>query len=169
MLLQGTRTLVNKSKKVAMSAIGGGHIGTGHTKSSNTPKKVLVTGAGGQLGTELTQHLKGIFGDTNVIASDVKLTPSTARSGHFAYIDVTDYDTLAKVVLEYNVDIIVHLAALLSAVGEKNTKLAISVNNKGLENCLSWQQGIVCRSIPQAVLQRLAPALQKISLLIFVL
>jgi len=124
------------SQKAAASVAGGGYTGTGHVKSDNTPKKVLVTGAGGQIGTELTHHLKGIFGTNNVIASDVKMMPSIARGGNFSYVDVTDYDMLARVVLEYDVDIIVHLAALLSAVGEKNTKLAINVNNKGLENCL---------------------------------
>jgi len=118
------------------STFGGGYTGTGHLKNFNTPKKVLVTGAGGQIGTELVLHLKGIFGPENVIASDVKMMPSVARGGPFTYVDVTDYDMLARVVLEYDIDIIVHLAALLSAVGEKNPKLAIAVNNKGLENCL---------------------------------
>jgi len=115
---------------------GGGYTGTGHLKSGLTPKKVLVTGAAGQIGTELTTHLKTIFGNENVIASDVKMMPHLARGGPFTYVDATDYDMLARVVLEYDIDIIVHLAALLSAVGEKNPKLAMTVNNKGLENCL---------------------------------
>jgi len=118
------------------SIYGGGYTGTGHLKSGLTPKKVLVTGAAGQIGTELTMHLKTIFGNENVIASDVKMMPHNSKGGPFTYVDATDYDMLARVVLEYDIDIIVHLAALLSAVGEKNPKLAITVNNKGLENCL---------------------------------
>lgn len=115
---------------------GGGYTGTGHIQVKNKKKRVLITGAGGQIGGELAAKLRGIFGDQNVISSDVKMMSDGNRDHPFCYADVTDYDILARVVLENQVDIIVHLAALLSAVGERNPKLAYTVNNKGLENCL---------------------------------
>jgi len=94
-----------------------------------------VTGAAGQIGSELVSYFRDIFGVENVIASDVKMVPFMG-DGPFVYADVTNYDMLARVVLESGVDTIVHLAALLSAVAERNAKLAIAVNNKGLEHCL---------------------------------
>jgi threonine 3-dehydrogenase len=81
--------------------------------------------------------MREIYGRENIIASDVKQPPRAfADSGPFVYCDVVDYNTLARVCLEYNVDYIVHMASLLSAVGERNPQLAIQVNTRGLENVL---------------------------------
>jgi len=81
------------------------------------------------------------YGIENVIASDLKRSPSTipnSTNKHdcFQYADVTNFDQLAKIVADNNVTCVFHLAALLSAVGEQQPKLAIKVNNQGVENVL---------------------------------
>ena len=115
-------------------------------------RRVLVTGSSGQVGQELVPYLREAYGAENVIASDVK-PPSphalnramrTGGSGEqFVYVDVVDADNLARVVLENGIDTIVHLAAMLSAVGERNPQMALRVNMRGTENVLevARQQG----------------------------
>ena len=123
---------------------GGGYLQTGHRRQQlfdpTLPPRVLVTGASGQIGSELVPYLRSRYGEENVIASDVKM-PQFAEKVHynnglFVYTDVTDYNQLARVVLEYRIDWVFHLAALLSAVGEKQPQLAMKINNTGVENIL---------------------------------
>lgn len=100
-------------------------------------KKVLITGALGQIGSELTVHLRKIYGDDNVIASDIKPAATGALAGGlYEVIDVLKPEQLAAAVKKYNVNQIVHLAAILSAVGEQNPTLAWNVNMNGLFNVL---------------------------------
>ena len=99
------------------------------------PKRVLVTGAAGQIGTELVGYLEKYFGAGNVIASDVKLPPGNPTA-KFAYCDVLNFDMLSRVVLEQRISVIVHLASILSAIGEMNPQLAMKVNARGSENVL---------------------------------
>ncbi|MBL7064518.1 MAG: L-threonine 3-dehydrogenase [Anaerolineae bacterium] len=100
--------------------------------------KILVTGACGQIGSELTMALREKYGNENVIASGHKTEPSpTLRdSGPFAFIDVTRRETVEEIVNRYNIDTVYHLAAILSATGEKNPHLAWNVNINGLYNIL---------------------------------
>ena len=77
------------------------------------------------------------YGAENVIASDVRSAPPELMAGGpFHYLDVTQADQLARIVAERGVDTIVHLAALLSATGEKNPQLALQINNQGVTNVL---------------------------------
>jgi len=101
--------------------------------------RLLVTGAAGQIGSELVPHLRAAFGDDNVIASDIKQPFGGSRDmkkGMFIYADVQQHDTLARVVIEHRINTVVHLASLLSAVGERNPQLAIKINARGTENVL---------------------------------
>mmetsp|Transcript_18449 Transcript_18449/g.46198 ORF Transcript_18449/g.46198 Transcript_18449/m.46198 type:complete len:358 (+) Transcript_18449:30-1103(+) len=98
---------------------------------------ILLTGACGQVGQELTPALRARYGAENVIASDVRSAPDELKAGGpFKYLDVTQAEQLARIVTENGVDTIVHLAALLSATGEKNPQLALQINNQGVTNVL---------------------------------
>jgi nucleoside-diphosphate-sugar epimerase len=101
-------------------------------------KKILLTGSLGQIGSELTMALRDIYGGENVIASDKCPTPSEKikSSGPFEELDVTDAAAIARIVDKYEIDGIIHLAAILSAVGEKNPMLAWDININGMINVL---------------------------------
>lgn len=101
-------------------------------------KKILIIGAVGQIGSELTLALRNIYGNENVIASTRKTPPSdkVKNSGPFEFFDTTNKDDLLKVCKKYEIDAIVNMAAILSAVGEKYPMLAWDVNMNGLINVL---------------------------------
>jgi len=103
-----------------------------------TIEKILVTGATGQIGSELTIELIEKYGRDNVVAAGHRKKPSEQllKSSIFEYVDATDKDNVKRVVRKYNIDAIYHLAAVLSATGEENPQLAWSVNMNGLYNIL---------------------------------
>lgn len=99
-------------------------------------KNILFTGCGGQIGTELTMRFREIYGNDHVIASDVsdKVKDELKNSGPYVPLDVLDSKAVAETIDKYKIDAIVHLAAILSAVGEKNPQLAWNVNMNGTQN-----------------------------------
>ncbi|MEM3578872.1 MAG: L-threonine 3-dehydrogenase [Candidatus Bathyarchaeia archaeon] len=101
-------------------------------------KKILVTGATGQIGSELALVLRDKFGGENVVAAGHRRTPSEKLlgTGPFVYLDATDKKALEKVVDKYDVDTIYHLAAVLSAAGEKDPQNAWKINMESLYNVL---------------------------------
>ena len=104
--------------------------------ATSAQPRVLVTGATGQIGVELVPFLRKRYGAANVVASDVKIAPPLFSDGPYAYLDVTDAAAIHKIVVEHRVTTVVHLASLLSAVGERNPQLAMKVNARGSENVL---------------------------------
>ncbi len=101
-------------------------------------KKILIIGAVGQIGSELTMALRNIYGGENVIASDINNIASEKllKSGPFEIVDITDKNSIVSMIKKYNINIIIDLAAILSATGEKNPMLAWNVNINGLINVL---------------------------------
>jgi nucleoside-diphosphate-sugar epimerase len=100
-------------------------------------KRILVTGASGQVGSELVPALRLRYGAQNVLATDIRDTEGDAsREGPFALVDCTDRDGLDQAVAGFDTDTIYHLAAILSAVGEADPLKAYAVNLGGLANTL---------------------------------
>ena len=112
--------------------------------------KILVTGAIGQIGSELVMELRKKYGAENVIASDMR-DPNNPAFAPFEILDVLDKRGIENVVKTHQIDVIYHLAAILSAAGEKNPHLCWDVNMNGLYNILevAREQGlkqIICPS-----------------------
>ena len=99
-----------------------------------TPR-ILVTGAGGQIGTELVAALNQKYGERNVFATD-KVVGRTPGATGLEELDVLDLPSIEKAIRKHEVDTVYHLAAILSAVGEQNPDIAWEVNMRGLKNVL---------------------------------
>ena len=100
-------------------------------------KKILVTGAAGQIGSELVPRLRELYGNENVVASDISANPSEdLKNGTFINIDVTNFNEIDAAIKKHNVGKIFHLSSILSSLGEQKPQLAYSVNFNGLYNIL---------------------------------
>lgn len=126
-------------------------------------KKVLVTGALGQIGTELVMHLRNIYGNNNVIASDIakKGSEKVIEEGPFEIIDVLDVKKINEAVEKYRPDVVIHLAAILSAVGEANPTLAWNVNMYGLFNVLEVARSKGCAVFTPSSIAAFGPSTPK--------
>ena len=110
-----------------------------------TMKKILIIGSGGQIGTELVKKLRSIYGNDNVVASDLRqLTGEIAENGPFERIDSTNMMQIIEVVKKYNIDTIYNLAAILSATAELNPMLGWNVGIGSLVNCLEVARVFGC-------------------------
>ena len=121
--------------------------------------KILVTAALGQIGTELVLALRQTYGAENVIASDLRDVSKVDKDFlPYEKLDVLDRVSFAAVIKKHDVKVIHHLAAILSAAGEKNPQLCFDVNITGLYNVLEVARELVLSKLSaQAQLQFLAP------------
>lgn len=110
--------------------------------------KILVTGALGQIGSELTTALKKIYGDQNIVTSDVRFDGIAEEFLPYETLNVLDKPRLAEIVKKHDIKIIYHLAAILSAAGEKNPNLCWDVNMTGLHNVLEVAREL---NVPQII------------------
>ncbi|MFJ5769464.1 L-threonine 3-dehydrogenase [Psychrobacillus sp. NPDC093180] len=100
-------------------------------------KKIMVTGALGQIGSELITKLRKEYGAENVLATDIReITSETTKSGPFEVLDVTDGEKMHQIAKNFGADTIMHMAALLSATAEAKPLFAWNLNMGGLMNAL---------------------------------
>lgn len=126
-------------------------------------KKILLTGALGQIGSELTQYLRKIYGNDNVIATDIRKIEGNkvVEAGPFEILDVQDAAHMAEIAKKYNVDTIIHLAALLSAVAEAKPKFAWNLNMGGLLNALEVARELNCKFFTPSSIGSFGPSSPK--------
>ena len=109
-------------------------------------EKILITGALGQIGSELTMALREKYGNVNVVASDIRSKVSSIlnESGPFEIVDCTEKSKISEAVKKYEIDTIYHLAAILSAVAEEKPQFAWNININGLYNVLEVAREYNC-------------------------
>ena len=101
-------------------------------------KSILILGACGQIGTELTMALREQFGNDKVVASDIREgSESLMASGPFELLDATDYEAIEDVVMHYEIEEVYLMAAMLSATAEKFPMRAWNLNMNSLFNVLN--------------------------------
>lgn len=109
--------------------------------------KILIIGACGQLGSELTLALRSIYGEDNVVASDRNLPSESLNNGPFEQLDATDESRLLEVVKKHRVKIVYHLVAMLSAKSEDVPLFAWDLNMKSLLSVLEMARGKIIDQI----------------------
>jgi nucleoside-diphosphate-sugar epimerase len=108
--------------------------------------KILVTGAAGQIGSELVVALRDRYGISNVVTSDInpKANEQILQKGPFELADCTNYQEMKNVIKKHQIKVIYHLAAILSAVAEAKPQLAWNVNMNGLYHILELAREYHC-------------------------
>ncbi|MFI8713775.1 L-threonine 3-dehydrogenase [Brevibacillus brevis] len=126
-------------------------------------KKILVTGALGQIGSELIMKLRDIYGADQVIATDIRKNEEdpVVQSGPFEVLDVTDGNRMFELAKKHGVDTIMHLAALLSATAEAKPLLAWNLNMGGLVNALEAARELNCQFFTPSSIGAFGPTTPK--------
>ncbi|MCT4619386.1 MAG: L-threonine 3-dehydrogenase [Marinisporobacter sp.] len=126
-------------------------------------KKIFVTGALGQIGSELVMKMREVYGNDQVVATDIKCPKEheVVQSGPFEILDVTDAKKMHEIAKKYEVDTIIHLAALLSATAEKNPVFAWNINMGGLVNALEAARDLKCQFFTPSSIGAFGPSTPK--------
>ncbi|MED4206439.1 L-threonine 3-dehydrogenase [Neobacillus mesonae] len=125
-------------------------------------KRILITGALGQIGSELTLKLRDLYGADNVIATDIKKNDSEAAlSGPFEILDVTDAKKMVDIAKKHKVDTVMHLAALLSATAESKPVFAWNLNMGGLLNALETAREVKAQFFTPSSIGAFGPSTPK--------
>ncbi|AZU62080.1 L-threonine 3-dehydrogenase [Neobacillus mesonae] len=125
-------------------------------------KRILITGALGQIGSELTLKLRDLYGADNVIATDIKKNDSEAAlSGPFELLDVTDAKKMVDIAKKHKVDTVMHLAALLSATAESKPVFAWNLNMGGLLNALETAREVKAQFFTPSSIGAFGPSTPK--------
>ncbi|QHW30953.1 NAD-dependent epimerase/dehydratase family protein [Paenibacillus rhizovicinus] len=126
-------------------------------------KTIMITGASGQIGSELTARLRQLYGAQHVIATDIMPDRSGVGQdeGPFELLDVNDQRAIYDVARHYKADTIIHLAALLSATAEKSPLFAWHLNMGGLINALETAKELGCRFFTPSSIGVFGPASPK--------
>lgn len=117
----------------------------------------------GQIGSELVVKLREIYGNDNVIATDIRKPENNivVESGPFEVLDVTDAEKMLEIAKNYEVDTIMHLAALLSATAEAKPLLAWNINMGGLVNALEVARELKCQFFTPSSIGAFGPSTPK--------
>ena len=126
-------------------------------------KRILITGALGQIGSELISFLRKRYGEKNVIASDIKPLSKVMinQGGIFEHIDCLNTQEIYSVIKKYQIDTVFHLAAILSAKGENNPQLACKININGLYNVLEAAREYKCAVFTPSSIAAFGPSTPK--------
>ena len=126
-------------------------------------KKILVTGALGQIGSELITKLRNVYGADQVVATDIrkKEDDPVVQAGPFEILDVTDGERMFELAKKHQVDTIMHLAALLSATAEAKPLLAWNLNMGGLVNALEAARELHCQFFTPSSIGAFGPSTPK--------
>ncbi|MHA2171215.1 MAG: NAD-dependent epimerase/dehydratase family protein [Candidatus Kariarchaeaceae archaeon] len=122
---------------------------------------ILVTGSLGQIGTELVELLRTKYGKEQVFGTDIrKITDHDL--GPYKYLDVLQKGDIKRLVVENDIDWIIHNASLLSAAGEKNPHLALNVNIRGFENVVDVAREYQLRILAPSSIAAFGPSTPKV-------